>query len=197
MWPTADELAAYMRTSISDDDQAAAEQALQLAIGLIRGETRQHIDYVEDDTISLTGSWGYDLWLPERPVHSVSAVTVGATTLDVPSYRVSSNGRLYRGPVSPTVSFQWDDVSEPWGGSNTLISVTYTHGYQEIPADLRAVCLSLAARRHSNPESLQSETIGSYSYTNQNSEGSSSMALLDDERAVCARYRIDVRSIAV
>lgn len=196
-WPTVVDLAAYQRVAItSEDDIATATQAIELAKALIRSETRQHIDRVNNDLLILAGAWTQELWLPERPVIRVAAVVLDGQTLAVDTYAWTAAGRLTRGLIDED-GFQRAGVAWSWGSPTTTVAVTYTHGYSEIPGDLRAICLSLAARRFQNPAQVQSETIGDYSYTLQTGELDSSLGLTSHEQQVCARYRIDVRSVAV
>ncbi len=150
---TAAELAALMQAPI---DSAAADLALASASAMIRGWTRQSITRVVDDVVKLRVIDCSELVLPQRPVESVSEVKVNAVTL---VDWVLSGDRLLR-------AGGWRHLP----GTTTypdpgLVQVTYTHGWDEIPDEVRAVCLDLAASTVSNPGMLRQESIDDYSRT--------------------------------
>ncbi|MGW6920845.1 hypothetical protein ACWGA9_06110 [Streptomyces sp. NPDC054950] len=64
------------------------------------------------------------------------------------------------------VDFYWDDEDERLSVSGCApVSVTFTHGYAEVPGDVLAVALTAAARVLNNPRDLRQETVGSESFT--------------------------------
>jgi hypothetical protein len=96
--------------------------------------------------------------LPERPVVDVTSVAglpAGGWTL--------VRDTLLPGPV---YSYMWelDDIitgNVTWTPmSMPTIAVTYSHGFQVIPKDLRGLCLSVAARMYVNPSSVEMESVG-------------------------------------
>jgi hypothetical protein len=185
------ELAAFVQ---SDLDTATAQVALDMAQGLIQHYTGQTLLYVDgsvwtvpDDPRGLERrlAWlpGLDttygrsdlvIPLPEQPVTAVSAVNGLAANVGF---------RLFGGQllVSSTALWTWP------------LTVTYSHGFQSIPADLKAVGLRLAAKLLSNPSGLRSETIGGYSYTTAGGEPGFS----DFDRLILNDYRRRSRSLAV
>lgn len=173
------DLAALLRRSIDDED-AGALLALDLATGAIRNEARQHISLVEDEDIVLAGRWSSDLWLPERPVIEISSIEI------VPSAGVSE-------PLGVT-AYQWDGqghiqlASGSWGGPSATVPITYTHGFETIPDDIRGLCLQVASRVFDNPGNVAQESIGSYSYS-VSTASRTGVALSEDERRICWRYR--------
>lgn len=150
---TAAELAAVTQSTVAE---ATAEIALASASAIIRRWTRQDISLVTDDVVSLRVIDECELVLPQRPVVSVSLVRVNSLVLED---WVLSGDRLLR--------------TEGWTrlpGTTTypdpgLVEVTYTHGWDEIPDDVRAVCLDLAAMSVTNPSGLRSVAIDDYSRT--------------------------------
>jgi hypothetical protein len=97
-----------------------------------------------------------ELVLPQRPVVSVSEVKVNALILNdwvLSGDRLLRTGGWHRLPGTTTY---------PDPG---LVQVTYTHGWDEIPDDVRAVCLDLASTTLSNPSMLRQEGIDDYTRT--------------------------------
>lgn len=137
---TAADLAAV--TQRSDLNAAAAELALASASAVIRNWTRQTITRVVDDVATLRVLHTEELVLPQRPVASVSQVRVNSLTLldwVLSGDRLLRTGGWRRLPGTTTY---------PDPG---LVEVTYTHGYEEVPDEIRAVCLDLAAVSVTNP----------------------------------------------
>jgi hypothetical protein len=137
-------------------DAAAADLALASASAVIRRWTRQTITRVVDDVATLRIIDCGELVLPQRPVVSVSQVNVNALVLND---WVLSGDRLLR-------TGGWRQLP----GTTTypdpgLVQVTYTHGWGEVPDEVRAVCLDLAASTLTNPAMLRQETIDDYSRT--------------------------------
>jgi hypothetical protein len=177
------ELATYTDTEIAADDPGAL-LALEFATGIVQAETRQTLFYVPDDTVILAGGAGR-LALPERPVIGTPSV-VGLVS--AVHWHYSGNGVLTYGPASVV-----GNVAEGYAGRwPTTVTVTYSHGYTEIPADLRNVVLSIAARllTHNNREGLiVSETVGAYSVTYARAAVVAG-ELAAHEQAILSRYRL-------
>lgn len=171
---TVADLAAFLDATIPDADPRAVA-LLDMASSVIRGYTRQHLEAVNDDIISLRPRRRtLVLLLPELPVRAVATVEVAGTAL------------------APT-AFSWDDmgvVTRPgstWAAGQE-VKVTYSHGYEVIPDELRAVCLQAAARAWENPGANLQESIGNYSVAYEKTRG---LVELDDlERATLDRYRL-------
>lgn len=133
---TVAELAAWMQRDPSELP-ASAPTVLDMVSAIVRREARQRFTRGQT-TVTLYPSCG-KVALPQRPVVSVDTVE-GA---DVWKLRRDT---LYVGSV--------DEVR-----------VTYTHGYAEIPGDVKAVVLSAATRVLANPLDIRQETAGSLSVT--------------------------------
>jgi hypothetical protein len=144
-------LAQYLETDIDEADPFALF-ALGAATEAIRKYTDQHISYVADDEITLDGSGTDILLLPELPVHEVSSVekweSDDFTAVDSTDYtfRLNGAGMLVR-------------RSGEWGFGRQGVKVTYTHGYERIPADIRMICTVMAGRAYSQAGE-ESEGIG-------------------------------------
>jgi len=171
MIATADELATFL--GVAPYTGAALEQAelaLDLAEGIIKAELDQALAEVIDDTVTLAGTGGTELLLPELPVTEVTDVTVNdpadadplALTADEDYIAdLGDDGR--RGILRRR--------GTRWPGPTGTITVTYTHGYADgtgyaastMPPALKAVALTLAVRAKSNPAGLTQETVGRWS----------------------------------
>lgn len=169
---TVDELETYFGVAAGSLNQGQGQLMLDLAAGAIRGECGgQVIELVEDDEIEIRGSWGRELWLPQRPVVEVTAIAIDNVELPDGSFRASSDGRVtfYRGA--------WEALDGPgvggrsyWGGDELLVTVTYTHGLAaDDPriSNAKAVNLDLAKRAISTPDAgmIIQEAIGAASFT--------------------------------
>lgn len=150
---TAADLAALTQAELPG---ASAELALASASAIIRRWTRQTLTRVVDDVVTLRVLDENELFLTQRPVESVSQVRVHALVLQD---WVLSGDRLlrYGGWRCLPGTTTYPDPG--------LIEVTYTHGYAEVPDDIRAVCLDLAAMTLTNPGGLRQVSIDDYSRT--------------------------------
>lgn len=131
----------------------AAELALASASAVIRRWTRQIISRVTDDVVTLRVIDVSELVLPQRPVVSVSQVRVNSLILQdwvLSGDRLIRTGGWRRLPGTTTY---------PDPG---LVEVTYTHGWTEVPDDIRAVCLDLASMTVANPGWLREVSIDDY-----------------------------------
>jgi hypothetical protein len=178
MLATPSDLASHLQ---SDLDTATATLALETVTGWIQDYLGQRVTQVTNETVTLDGGERV-LYLPQRPVVSVGAVTttdyLGDTETPVlgADYRV----RGYR--------LIWSGYGRVWP---EVVTVTYSHGYGSsiVPQGIRGVCLSAAARMYQNPESLRSETVGGVSWTAAGSGVDLGPGLTDAERLTLSAYR--------
>lgn len=165
-----------LATALQDDiDLAAAELALRRASGRVRRYTRQTISLVTDDVIVRIPQCADELVLPQRPVVSVASVVVNGQT--------STDWKL-RG-----------DTLVRCGGWPYGATITYTHGYAEIPDDIQDIVLAQAGFRMINPGMLRSRSIDDYSETLA-SESIGSGSLSRDDKDILDTYRRRTFSVA-
>lgn len=185
---SATDLQDYLQQTVDANTSALI---LDMATGVIQAYTRQQLEYVQNDTVDLTPMEGR-LVLPERPVVDVTAVA-GLSTGDWTLVRDT----IYPGPVYIhdwelddilTSNVTWTPLWKP------TVQVTYSHGFQSIPNDLKALCLSVAARLYANPTSIESEMIGQTS-TRYSQKGG--LALTDVEKQLANRYKSTVRTMRI
>lgn len=184
---TAEQLRIHL--GLDSIDTARADQLLEKAESAIRDEAKQTIDHVADDVAELDGVWSHTLRLPERPVTDVSAVSLrgpdGITTT-ITDYVFSRNGKLRRtGSSSQRIP---GDVGR-WGGPDSEVTVTYSHGYQTIPQELTDIAIAVAARAWINPGGVQSEGVGTWSSVYGIGSALRPGELNDREARTCRKYR--------
>lgn len=190
------DIAAFLQVDISTPDQiAAAERAVEEATAAIRNYTRQYLELVSGETITLDSKGWARLFLPELPVVSVAAVVEDGETLTVDDdYKLGEHGILHR------------TGGAKWASGIQIIEVTYTHGYATLPDDIVAIATRAASRayqsglRAAEDEALlgvQSKSLGDFSvqYGNESvADGllgaSAARLLLMSEKDILNKYRI-------
>jgi len=160
---TVDQLAEWMQVDVSSLP-ASAESALSAVSAIVRKEARNSFRR-STTTLVRTPRCGV-VTLPLRPVVSVDSVTRDGAP----------------------VEWEWDDEDETLSVSGCApVSVTFTHGYAEVPGDVLAVVLTAAQRVLTNPQDLRQETVGSISVTYAAETIGASLSQADKD--LLARYR--------
>lgn len=168
---TAADLERYMQRQFSAEEFAAAEQTLEMATGVIQAFTGQRI-FAGSETVTVRVKFDA-VFLPQLPVTSVTSVVADGEPVEdwalEPAGVIRISGALPR-----------------------LVDVEYSFGYVEIPSDVQAVCLQMAARSTTNPQALRQESIGSYSVTYAETSGGTTggVMLSVAEESVLQRYRV-------
>lgn len=193
---TVQDIESLLQITVPAEKQGAALRAIEEASEVIRNWCHQHIDEVADDAVTLDVEVSSArLFLPELPVTAVSLIVEDGETLVVDDdYKLGQHGVLHR-------------VGRRWATGVQIVEVTYTHGYETIPDDVRAVCTRMAARsyqaglRAEENEAVPGVTaksLGDYSVqfgaeSGAAGEGvlgaSAAPMLLRSEREMLARYR--------
>jgi hypothetical protein len=148
---------ADFRGKTFDDTDFASVKALEVASDFVRAKTAQHFTPVENDEVELQGNWTRRLWLPQRPVTALGAVSIrryGWTTFQtMTGLTVNRRGLV--------LAYGWD-----WGGPEATIRAIYSHGSTTLPDGIEGIVLAIAARRRDNPAgTVNSETLSRYAYT--------------------------------
>lgn len=173
---TTGQLTARLKISLNDLDQAAADQAIRSASGIVRALTRQTITLVENDTVVLAGGKRV-LTLPQRPLvvdgtHTLTVVEVGEfgapdlTMVEDRDYTRLGN-ELTRGlpwwqSTTRLMGWPW---TRPLGVWAPRVRVTYSHGETVAPDDIVDACLDAAVPIYDNPSRLRQVTIDDYTET--------------------------------
>jgi hypothetical protein len=142
------ELETLLQRSFTEPESDAALLALGIASDAIRTFTRQTLSVVTDDVYVADADGVFELWLPERPVLSVTSVTVDGVVVSPASYTWRQSGR----------------IRFPWGlgylgqhgyfiGGDRAASVVYSHGFEIIPGDIKRAALLIGAGLLGNPDS--------------------------------------------
>ena len=191
---TVADLEAFLQIEIAEGAATtAAEAAIAAATAEIQGYCHQQIELVEDDEITLDVPAGRTkLFLPEVPVDEVGAVVEdGVELVEGDDYVLGQYGVLHR-----------------LGGAEWLegvqtVAVTYTHGHDPLPADVKDICVRVASRafqaglrsaENGGVPGVTAMSLGDYSVS-YGSEGagvlgaSGAPVLLPSEKAVLNRYR--------
>lgn len=121
---TAADLAKY---NIDTSDTELVDELLDSVSAAIRDAAGVPITR-ETSEVTLPGVCNEFLQLPGGPVRSVASVLVDGTV--VTDYKIR-DGRLWR--------------RRGWGNVSTDVEVTYTHGYDEVPADIVKLTCTLVA----------------------------------------------------
>lgn len=151
-WATPEELRLHLRLDTIDTAQAAA--LISAAETLIRAELQQTIDPVTGDELELVGNGRRVLNLPEMPVTAVTSVTEDGTLLEHGTdYRWNRYGILTR-------------LGAGGWPLDAQVTVVYDHGYDQVPAVVKQVCLQLAGRAWPRPTTaVAAESLGDRSVT--------------------------------
>jgi len=179
---TPDELALYTGTTVGAE---RAQFFLDLASDAIRAAAGQRLDLVTDDEVTFPGRWGREFVLPERPVVDVTAVAIDGAELAATAWEFDGRDTLRL--VDAAAAFDTDGHGGHFGGS-CPVTITYSHGWADIPPALRAVCLAVAARALATPDGVVQESVGGYSVAYSRVAG---VALTPAELDVVAAYRPD------
>lgn len=123
--------------------------------------------------------------LPQRPVSDVDTV-VDTDANDV-TFTWHAGDVVH---VTADVPDSW--AWEPRTSGLSHVDVTYTHGYDEIPAEVVAVVCQIAGRAFGRPADqagVTQESIDDYSYAVGAATAAGGVGMLRDEKAALDRYR--------
>lgn len=141
--------------SLDDDDLALI--ATDAACGHLRKLTGQTFN--ENETVvNLDGSGTRSLLLPQTPVDEISSVLIDGEAIDPGDYIVTDAGVLRRTFLDGRVAPRW---SAGWARGQMNVEVTYSHGFGEVPSDLRMLALTIAARIYEQNVARQETVAGS------------------------------------
>ena len=202
---TLDDVAAIIGRPLTSIETTNGTRLLGMASGMVRRYTRQQITQTVDDVITLNGVWGHSLPLPQRPVQSVKSVLFGNATAPSTSWKlVGDDLFIGSGSYQPDYGYLNNMTTALWGpagsvmgpsatganwqGPQTNVTVTYTHGYAEVPYDIVNEVAGMVALQLSTSVGVDKERIGGYQVDYQRGEGGG-MALTDETKRVLNFYR--------
>jgi hypothetical protein len=162
----------------NDVTTAPAELALDIASGIVRAYVGWSISQ-ETVVLVTEGDGGNALWLPTKLLTAVTSVEVDGELLTFGDhYRWTSSGRLRR-------------IGASWPCLERSIEVTFTHGYNPVPDDIKGITLALAGRLYDNPEGLRSWSVDGLSETIANPSSDAGLALTTVEKAALDSYLLE------
>ena len=161
------ELETYVGRTFDAAQFKRAELLLNIATGAIQEFTQQRLERATS-TVTLYPD-RFTVFLPERPVVSVRSVMYN--NLNFMGWRLTEAGLVHRS----------------WPGP---VQVTYVHGYDPIPWDVKGVCLDVARRGLTNPEGFVQKTVGDVSVSHGAHSGLAvGLQLADREKETLDSYR--------
>lgn len=181
-----DDLERFLGRTLTGSEALRASDLIDQASATVRLYTRQTISQAETtDRITIDSGMGF---LPQRPVTAIDSVqTIFTPPVDV-AYAWDGDQIIWV-PIGSIFAF---DV-EPFSQRRPVkVDVTYTHGYEQIPADIKAVTLQIVSRalgRKPEDGGLVQEAIDGYSYQQGSTAAAGPVGLLDAEKAVLDAYR--------
>lgn len=167
---TVEDLEGRLGRTLTGPERTRAELLLGDASAAIRAWTGQALT-AGSSTVSLYPRSGV-VRLPQEPVTAITAVE-------------DDNG--------DPVGYAWDRNLELGVDAGIdRVTITYEHGYEELPGELVALVCQVAGRAMGTPPDeagYTSETIGNYSYSLGGTAAAGALGLLDDEKAALEPYR--------
>lgn len=176
---TADEFATRLGIDLTTNETNDANTLLTLASALIQEEAGQVIELVGEDTLTRPGSYAARIRLPERPVLSVTSVTLDGVAIDDDAWYLDGDEIVRTNLVGTVGQNRFGSFGLGWGAPSQELVIVYSHGYNPTPVAAKAVCLEMVARVWVNPGSVLAEVYGSQQVTYQRSSG---LLLTEDER---------------
>ena len=188
---TTDDLEVRLGRALTSEETTKAEGLLADTSANVRGYTGQ--SFTEETTTQRVKIRNGFVLLPQRPVTAVD--TVENTSGTAVSFTWDGLERVYV-PAQVPDSFSW----EPYRAPLSLVDVTYTHGYETVPADIVGVVCGVTLRALGQDPmdgGTTQESIDGYSFSRGTTGAAGGFGLLPDERVVLDRYRRQFGSVQV
>lgn len=158
---TVADLATLLGRTFTPEQELQAQALLDQASSIVRAYVRQDITRATTtDTFTMRRAdpvlhrCSGMVTLPQRPIVDIDTVAINGT--ETSDWWQDGNDLLLR-------SWAWDHP--PAAHRAPQVTVTYTHGWDEIPGDIQAIVLQAANRVIVNPSGIRSETVGGESVT--------------------------------
>jgi hypothetical protein len=184
---TVADFAVILGRTFTPSQETQAQALLDQSSSVIRAFLRQDITYATTTDVftmrradPLRDRCSGVVTLPQRPVAAVTRVEVdGIQTHD---WWLEGEELRVRG---------WNWGHPPAVHTPPQVTVTYTHGYDPVPADLAVIAMQAANRVMVNPSAIRSETVGGISttYLIPGTGEALGVLLSKTEQKVLARYR--------
>jgi hypothetical protein len=181
------ELGALLGRTFTPEQEEQAQALLDQASSVVRAYLRQDITRAETtDTFTmrradrLRPGCGGMVTLPQRPIVDIANVLVdGAEVVD------------WWQDGDELLVTAWSWALPPAAHRPPQVTVTYTHGWETVPGDIKAIVVQAANRVMVNPSQVRSETVGGESITYLVPVGGEALGVLlsRTEQRVLDRYR--------
>jgi len=170
---TPDDIISRMGRNLNQIEANRVDAMLADGSSIIRRYAQNDFTYVSQDVITIVADNGV-IVLPGRPIHSVDGVIWKSGVSGIPDMPIT--WYIFDGINTVTIPDPgasgiinlpeyWYDVTYWY---NDSFEITNTHGYQVVPADIKALLCSAIISELSTPTmsaTIQSESIGAYSYS--------------------------------
>ena len=167
---TVEELAAFMGREFSTSERTQAEAIISVVESAIESETGVSFTHKANDVVRLQADGHGIIELHSRPVTDVTSV------LDVNDEEIDH--------------WEFDGLTTIYNlFPLQVVTITYSHGFDIVPKDIRGVALGIASRVMYNPSGLRQETVGAISVTYPGVGGEAGTINFSTyERSVLAKY---------
>lgn len=169
-------------TDLSDYKAGDAAEIILQVQAAIRSYCGWHIAPSIEQTVTLDGRGSRHLWLPSLYVTDVTSVSNEGTAVTSDEYDWSESGYI-------------ESRYGCWTTRPRQVEITFTHGYDDIPADVVGVAVAVAARASASPAGVKREQAGAVSLEYGQFNGvAGGIALLQHERDILERYKLPPRA---
>lgn len=194
---TFDDVQAEYPGEIPAADEPRLTRLLENASAVVRNYTRQA--FTRQSSTARLRPIGYKVRLPQRPVVSVESVAIvdGTNLLPFTGWVWDGGSEVWIGGGSTVVNLP-EAVGDLFRYTTPLVEVSYTHGYDEVPVDVKAVVVGLVARTYAAPGVagvFKSQTVGPFSGTLTDSATQGITSLGQAEREILNAYRRSSTSV--
>jgi hypothetical protein len=187
---TPDDLALRLPRALTPAETAAAEALLRDASGKIRRHTRQDFTRVENDIVVLRVV-EQRVMLPQRPADKPTSISYA----DGQGFVLSPTAWWFNGIdqvdfTPPT----WlvNGPSFTFSRRPTTVSVTYSHGYNDIPDDIVGIVCAMVARVITVPgmmPGLRSGALDDFQFALGGNLTTGALGFLPDEIEILDTYK--------
>lgn len=184
---TMQQLVDYSHSAIDPADPTAALM-LEAASNMIRRYCGWHIYPSVVFDLVMDGPGGTVLQLPSKYVTAVTSITEAGSLTDAGAYRWSQLGEVERS----VVFWQSGTWGSAWTRGYRTIEANFTSGYDEAPAELSMMVLTMTARALASPTGATREQAGQVSvqYALSSTHASGGLALMSNDLEQLDPYRI-------
>lgn len=171
------ELSAYMGREFTEAEALQATSLIEIVEASIESEAGVSFTPVVDDNIVIQADGHGIIELNKRPVTDVS-------------YVADVNG-------NEILSWEFDGLSTIYNlYPLQVVHLTYSHGFDTVPRDIRGVALGASSRVMYNPSGLRQETVGAISVTYPGIGGEAGTINFSTlERRILSNYAYQARSM--